>query len=401
MRRWRAARSKSGVPHTISADELPEYEFVAAPRRMCAWLLVDIDRPTGVFDVYEIARELDIEPGWVIETSGGRAQIGVLVDPVDMRPTQRTGAQRYVAAVGRALRSAFDGDVAVDPVTPVRMRNPLYAHADVHRAPAPRQYRLRELHDALAAAGCWETEPHRRRGESPAASVPADPGGVIPAGERNMRVFDACRFAAYRGEDHRAAAWHAFERCEQTESRPRFTEREVEGIIASVEKFMAGTRPRRAATTASTSMPEPMREALAEMGRRGGSRNSSAQREARAKGQVRGAAAVRARSAARAEKARELAAQGRSQREIAETIGVSIATVSRALRTPAEPSPTLCKPGASGVRVSAASQPESPALSDPEWAALGDREADLWEELADLAPVRRSGGEEPLTQETG
>src|SRR5699024_7586312 len=100
----------------------------------------------------------------------------------------------------------------------------------------------------------------------------------LEIGQRNQGIFDAARFVAYAGEDYVAEAWAANQRCVEPLST-----NEVQTIINSITRFMT-TRSRARRTANTMAMPNAMRRALLEMGRKGGKRNTPAQQAARAKG---------------------------------------------------------------------------------------------------------------------
>src|SRR5699024_7865743 len=94
-----------------------------------------------------------------------------------------------------------------------------------------------------------------------------------------------------------------------------------------------------------------MRQALSEMGRKGGLANTPAQRAARAKGPAAAAAARKQRADQQARQAKHLHRKGHSRAQIAATLGRAACTISRYLRrwlplTEAEKQ--ACITGASG-----------------------------------------------------
>src|SRR5699024_12572767 len=79
-------------------------------------------------------------------------------------------------------------------------------------------------------------------------------------------------------------------------------------------------------------MPDSMRQALAEMGRKGGLRTSHAQRAARAKGPAAAAAARKRRADDQSRQAKHLHRKGHSRAQIAAKLGRTACTISRYLR---------------------------------------------------------------------
>lgn len=310
---FRAASAKTHPSERVPAARVHEYQFYTPPQSVGSALIVDIDYSDAVLSVFETI-PAEIRPSWVVETRRG-AQAGWMIDPVDLRETAREHPIRYARAVGHALRAALDGDAAVDPLTPARVRNPAYQGAELRASGTPPVYRLGALHQALKAAGLWESPltPQARPGLRDTA-----------AGGRNIGVFDAARHVAYAGGDYEAAAWAAADRC-----IPALPVSEVRCIIRSIGRYMARGRSRRAVTTA---MRQQMKDFLSELGRRGGRANSAAQRAARAKGTQAAATARAAVTAGKARTAQRMRARGHTRAQIAATLRVSRSTISRLIR---------------------------------------------------------------------
>lgn len=106
---------------------------------------------------------------------------------------------------------------------------------------------------------------------------------------------------------------------------------EVVGIVRSVQKFME-TRfnPSETRTTPGEPVPEAVREFMAEIGRKGGTRKTEAQKEALARGRVAGNAVKSAQAVGRRAQVQALKEAGYKQREIAEKMNLGIATIKRA-----------------------------------------------------------------------
>lgn len=317
----RVSPDKTSPSIRVSTSELHEYEFYSPSKSVGACLVVDVDRPNAVLEIFE-AIPAEIHPSWVIETRRG-AQAGWLVDPVDLRESAREHPIRYARAVGHALRAAVSGDEAVDPLTPSRVRNPTYTHAELRAPATPPAYGLRELHYALADAGLWTQGP-RLTGRSIQQAAQAATA-AMSEGNRNQTIFDVARHAAYRGEDHEAVAWETNDAADVP-----LPAGEVQGIIRSITRYTS--RPSHRHHSAAVAMPSQMREALSEMGRRGGLANTAAQRAARAKS-CKAATAARTRvTDARARKAQRMHTLGHTRGHICKKLGVSAATLCRWLR---------------------------------------------------------------------
>lgn len=328
--RVRAASTKTAPAISIGTSDLGEFEFFAPPSCLCATLVVDVDRPEAVLEIFETFPS-EIHPSWVVETTKG-AQAGWLIDPVDLRPTARDHPIRFARAIGAALRTVVAGDTAVDPVSPSRIRNPAYHRAELRAAPTPPIYRLGVLHEALKTSGLWNTTTPTRSGNVASATATT---GAIAEGTRNVTVFDACRYAAYNGGDYETAAWEANDRCTIPLSAA-----EITGIIRSVTRFMERTH-RPSSTGATNPMPTVMQQALSEMGRRGGRANTPAQRAARAKGPAAASAARKDATDKKARKAQRLHAKGHPRTAICRKLRASAATVCRWLRRYIAPLPPV------------------------------------------------------------
>lgn len=316
----RASRTKTAPSVRISATELPDFEFFTPSRSVGSALVIDIDRPEAVLEIFEVI-PAEIWPSWIVETRKG-AQAGWMIDPVDLRPTARERPVAYARAVGAALRAALTGDQAVDPLTPVRVRNPVYTRAELRAPRAPAVYGLKELHRGLRTANLWASAPgFTSRSARQVATVATVAG--IDTGNRNQTIFDVARHAAYRGEDFEAVAWRTNEAAPEPLKAV-----EVRGIIGSIARYMANPGGHRS----MVSMPSQMRELLSEMGRRGGLANTAAQRAARALGPRASSAIRRAQADTKARQAQKMRAQGLSRAVIGRRLAASPATVSRWLR---------------------------------------------------------------------
>lgn len=333
------SKNSPGVAQTL--ENLYQYPFFTPPANAGYALFVDVDKPGAVLDIYATI-PADITPSWVIETPNG-AQAGWFIDPVDLRDNARPHPIRYARNIGKALRHVVGGDPLVDPLSPSRVRNPAYEHADTFAPPNPKIYHLGDLYTALTAAGLWTQEPLKFSNGKPLVHPTT---GTIPVGNRNKGIFDAARFVAYAGGDYEAEAWAANDRCVIP-----LKANEVHHIIHSIARYMA-TKGYVRGNGPTTAMPETMRQALSEMGRRGGLANTPAQRAARAKGPAAAAAARKQRAYEQAKQAQRLRRQGYSRLEIAAKLGRAACTISRYLRRwiPVPLTDMLaCTTGASGV----------------------------------------------------
>lgn len=342
VQRVRVADTKAAPSTAVPVADLHEAAFYTPPRTVGSALIIDIDRPEAVLEIFDTLPP-EIHPSWVVETPSG-AQAGWMIDPVDLRTTGRDHPKRYAWATGTALRTALNADPAVDPLTPAKVRNPAYQQAETRAAATPPVYTLRQIHHHLAAAGLWNPETTTTHQLSSAQRArAAQPAAIVEEGSRNVAIFDEARYIAYDGGDYEAAAWAANERCINP-----LPAAEVAGIIRSISRYIA-RGPRRRPTNATTAMPESMREALADLGRAGGSRNTPAQRAARAQGPLAAAAARRKQADHRAHRAQRMRAQGHTQADIAAALGVHRSTVCRLLRRWIQLPTLRCSTGASGV----------------------------------------------------
>lgn len=315
----RVATTKTVPSQRISSADLPDFEFFTPSRSVGSALIVDIDRPEAVTEVFD-ALPTEARPSWIVETPKG-AQAGWFIDPVDLRPTARAKPVAYARAVGAALRAALEGDEAVDPLTPARVRNPAYIRADLRAAAAPPVYRLKQLHQVLDHAGLWPSAPVFGQGSFRRA-IARNSVEAMAIGNRNQTVFDIARHAAYAGDDHAAVAIATNDAAAEPLSAT-----EVNGIIRSITRYMSTHRAR-----ARTAMPSQMRELLAEMGKRGGSANTPAQQAARAKSCVLATAARKAAADTKARQAQKMRARGHTAAHIARKLHASRQHIYRWLR---------------------------------------------------------------------
>lgn len=342
--RWlNMAESKSSVSASQPIDRIAYNQFFVPPQNVGYALIVDVDRPEAVLDIYDRI-PADIAPSWVVPTHRG-AQAGWFIDPVNL--TGRDHPIKYARKVGQDLRQAVNGDMLVDPLTPSRVRNPAYEHAGTFATSTPPVYRLGQLMDGLKAAGLWTTtrifDKNTTTGRPKIRLTPHT--GPLDFGERNNGIFDASRFVAYAGGDYVTAAWAANERCVVP-----LNTNEVNSIIRSITHYMK-TKGFLRPGGGNVPMPDSMRQVLSEMGRKGGLRNSLAQQAARAKGPIAAAAARKRRAEQQARQAKQLHRKGHSHAQIAAKLGKAACTISRYLRRwlpLTETEKRACITGASG-----------------------------------------------------
>ncbi len=339
--RWLVCAGAKGSPGVSDTrDRWHQYPFFTPPANAGYALFVDVDRPGAVVDIFSML-PAEIAPSWVVETPNG-AQAGWFIDPVDLRDTARPHPIRYARAVGQALLQAVDGDPLVDALSPSRVRNPAYEHADLFATATPPNYQLGDLYAALKAANLWPQHDQVLRNGRPTVQPQIGP---IASGERNTAIFDAARYVAYAGGDYKAEAWAANDRC----GTP-LPANEIRHIINSISRYMARighTRP----DGATTAVPDTMRQALSAMGRRGGLANTLAQQAARAKGPTAATAARKHRAHHTACQAHHYRRKGLNQAQIAAKLGKHPSTISRYLRRwmPLTPEQIqACITGASG-----------------------------------------------------
>lgn len=344
------AESKSSVRASQPIHRVAHNQFFTPPQNVGYALFVDIDRPNAVLELHDRLPK-EIHPSWIVPTPRG-AHAGWFIDPVNLQG--RDHPIRYARKIGEDLRQALDADRLVDPLTPSRVRNPAYEQADTIAAPTPPVYHLGQLMAGLKAAGLWTTprifDKHGKHGKKRFRLTPST--GPLHYGERNKGVFDACRFVAYDGGDYVAAAWEANEeRCVEPLSTS-----EMNSIIRSVTQYMATDGYLRNGG-GIVPMPDNMRQALVEMGRKGGLRNSAAQRAARAKGPAAAAAARTQQAEQQARQAKHLHRKGHSRAQIAAKLGRAACTISRYLRRwlpLTDDEIQACITGASGERITLA-----------------------------------------------
>lgn len=304
----------------VLVSELPQYEFFQPSTRFCRFLLVDIDHVFAMNYVFDLPRE--IYPHAVVFTAKG-VQAFWLIEGIPLTANARQKPIQFAQDIAALLRQGCNGDRTVNALTPSKCRNPLYEGAEVIFPADCPPYALQALAKPLRAflAAQKSVEPTRTRPE-PSAVL----WGALEDGQRNETIFQTIRRAAYRGEDFEGLAYELNSQCQ-----PPLPAAEVAGIVRSVQKFME-TRfnPSEACTAPGEPVPEQVREFMAEIGRKGGNRKTEAQFKALARGRVAGNAVKTAQAIGRRAQIQALKEAGYKQREVAEKMNLSIATVKRA-----------------------------------------------------------------------
>lgn len=304
----------------VLVSELPKYEFFQPSTRFCRSLVVDIDHIFAEHYIFDLPEQ--IRPHAMVFTTKG-VQAFWLIEGLPLTDNGRVAPIRFARDVGALLRRACHGDEAVDPLTPSKCRNPLFEGAEiVFLADCP-PYALQALVKPLRAflMAQKSSEPTRTRPERSRAVW-----GALEAGQRNETIFQTIRRAAYRGKDFEALAYELNSQCQ-----PPLPAAEVAGIVRSVQKFME-TRfnPSETRKSAGEPVPEQVREFMAEIGRKGGSRRTEAQNEALARGRVAGNVVKSAQAIGRRAQIHALKESGYNNTQIAQKMGISRRTVIRA-----------------------------------------------------------------------
>lgn len=149
--------------------------------------------------------------------------------------------------------------------------------------------------------------------------------GELEAGQRNETIFQTIRRTAYRDGGFEAQAYELHERC-----NPPLTLSEVAGIVRSVQKFMREKYTPKTGSQGREPMPDALREFMAEIGRKGGSRKTEAQSYALAKGANASRAVRSAQNIGRKTQIQALKEAGYMQKQIAEKLNLNVRTVQRA-----------------------------------------------------------------------
>lgn len=303
--------------------DLHRFEFYQPSPAFCRALVIDIDHVFAPNYVFDLPRE--IYPHAVVFTSQG-VQAFWLIEGVPLTSNAHQAPIRFAQDVAELLCRACAGDPAVNPLSPSKCRNPLYAGAEViYPADCP-PYALKALSGALRAF-LRASEP---LGVTEARSSRPDPvWGELEAGQRNETIFQTIRRTAYRGGDFEAQAYELNAQC-----KPPLPLSEVAGIVRSVQKFME-TRfsPAEARRKQGEPMPEQVREFLSEIGKKGRAVNSVAQQKQQREFLAAGTVVRSAQAIGRRAQIQALKEAGYKQREVAQKMGISIETVKRGWRS--------------------------------------------------------------------
>lgn len=303
---------------TLRAD-LHRYEFYQPSPSFCRALVIDIDHIFATHYVFDLPRE--IWPHAVVFTSQG-LQAFWLIEGVPLTGKAHRAPIRFAQDTAELLRRACAGDPAVNALSPSKCRNPLYEAAEIIYPTNYPPYRFKALSEALRAF-LRDSEPSEGTEGRPARAEPV--WGELVEGQRNETIFQTIRRTAYRGGDFEAQAYELNAQC-----NPPLPLSEVEGIVRSVEKFMRQKYSPKTGSQGREPMPESLREFMAEIGRKGGSRKTEAQTQALAKGPNASRAVRSAQAIGRRAQIQALKEAGYKQREVAEKLGLGIATVKRA-----------------------------------------------------------------------
>lgn len=321
QRVFMCSETKSAPLSKTLKRDLHRFEFYQPSPAFCRALVIDIDHIFASSFVFDLPRE--IYPHAVVFTSQG-VQAFWLIEGVPLTRKAHQAPIRFAQDTAELLRRACNGDPAVNALSPSKCRNPLYEGAEVvYPADCP-PYALKALSGALRAF---------LRGSEPLGGTearlarPEPVWGELKAGQRNETIFQTIRRTAYRGGDFEAQAYELNELC-----NPPLPLSEVAGIVRSVEKFMREKYTPKTGTQSRESVPEQLREFMAEIGRKGGSRKTEAQTQALAKGANASRAVRSAQAIGRRAQIQALKEAGYKQREVAQKMGISIETVKRGWR---------------------------------------------------------------------
>lgn len=307
---------------TLRAD-LEKHEFYQPSPSFCRALVIDIDHIFAANYVFDLPAE--IQPHALVFTAQG-VQAFWLIEGVPLTSNARTAPIDFARDVAELLRQVCQGDSAVNPLTPSKCRNPLFEGADVVFPADCPPYALKALSEPLRAFLAAQ-EPQEPTQSRPGPPMPV--WGDLETGQRNETIFQTIRRAAYRGQDYEALAYELNEQCSPPLALP-----EVAGIVRSVEKFMREKYTPKTGAQGREPAPEALREFMAEIGRKGGSRKTEAQRAALAKGSRAGNVVKSAQAVGRKAQIQALKEAGYKQREVAQKMGISIETVKRGWRSP-------------------------------------------------------------------
>jgi hypothetical protein len=322
VQRFRVAAAKGAKGETTDAAGLALFPFWTPP----PWpnigvLSVDLDRPAAGLELHTAA----VLPHVVIETPRG-AQGVWFIDRVHTGQDARPGPLAYAEDVGRALRAALDGDTAVDPLRPSRVRCPGYASHDVRPTSRPlsKRWSLNEIRAVLTDAGQWPARSQDvRPGNTSGRTIKGRNDAVNTATWLTVRhALEKGTRAHWDGADVLAVAQRANREIAQAEGLEPLPDSEVRHMAASITRHQH--RPGRRGVTNS--------ETARALGAKGGAARSEAKAAAVTANAAKGHAVQSAEAMLRAESIRALDEQGYTHAEIARALDCSTKSVQRTLR---------------------------------------------------------------------
>lgn len=310
---------------------LGEFEFWQPTPNFARSIIIDIDRENADWYINDLPA--DLKPHAMIFTTKG-LQAYWMIEGVTLTKQGRIKPILYARDVAALIQAACDADTAVDPLTPVKCRNPFFEGADIHFMADRGAYSLGELNKGFKALlKSWkmatdELENVEWDDDAPKKRKPLISSSVafgLVSGQRNLALFNITRKSAYLGEDFETVAYEANKLSEEP-----LPDAEVACIVRSVDKFM---RTRYKGKGGQELTPEERAEKR-RRGAYGGSRNTEAQKAARAKldrkaGNRASADSKKAKAAGKRGEIQYWKEQNYSQKEVAKKLGVGIATVKR------------------------------------------------------------------------
>ena len=302
-------------------DDVTAHEFIQPHPNACRALIIDIDHEFALSYINDLPQAA--HPHAIVLTTKGLQAFWLIETVLTTREARREPIH-FAQDVAERLRQAVNGDPAVNPLHPVKCRNPLYEGADIHYMADCPPYSLKDLNKAvrgfLSARERQETRQNTKTAKRPVVA------GDMAEGGRNQGIFDAIRHVAYRGGDFETLAYELAAQCD-----PPLPASEVAGIVRSVAKFMATKyKPQEHKHAEGEPLPPQVREFLSDIGRKGRAVNSEKQ-QAQQKAFIAAGTVVRsAQAIGRRAQIQALKESGLTQAKIAQQLGVSIKTVKRA-----------------------------------------------------------------------
>ncbi|QOW64813.1 primase C-terminal domain-containing protein [Rothia terrae] len=303
----------------VLVSELARFEFFQPSTQFCRFLVVDIDHVFAVNYIYDLP--VNIRPHAIVLTTKG-VQAFWLIEGLPLTANAHQKPIRFAQDVGEMLRQACNGDPAVNPLTPSKCRNPLFEGAERFFLADCPPYALKSLCEPLRAfLATQQPSESTQILQSRSRAV----WGELSAGQRNETIFQTIRRAAYRGEDFETLAYELNSQCQ-----PPLPVAEVAGIVRSVQKFME-TRftPSETRNTSGEPVPDAVREFMAEIGRKGGSRKTEKQKAVLVKATNASRVVRSAQAVGRRAQIQSLKEAGYTQVQIAERLNINVKTVKR------------------------------------------------------------------------